>query len=162
MIRKKGLVIIENGEADTKELLDSVEQLPDGEYKFLLYDEAKNRALPQLKYLFGTVLKTISESLPEHPQIEALYRYFEEIYAPMHTCIIRGEKYEYFDLKNEKTIELDNVIQKIIRHAATEWGIKIEDREALRLPGAQEAYIDAYTDMWKSYFSNHIISNNNE
>ena len=70
MIKKKGRVEVLCGEADTEELLDSLENLPDGEYKFLIYDEAKNRSLPQLKYLFGIVLKQISDALPEHPKIE--------------------------------------------------------------------------------------------
>ena len=119
MIKKRGRVEILCGEADTEELLDSLENLPDGEYKFLIYDEAKNRSLPQLKYLFGIVLKQISDALPEHPKIDALYRYFEEVYAPIHVCTIAGEKYQYFDLKNEKPIELDNVIRKIVQHAAS-------------------------------------------
>lgn len=160
MIRKKGLIEVLCGEADTEELLDSLENLPDGDYKFLIYDEAKNRSLPQLKYLFGIVLKTISESLPDHPQIDALYRYFEEVYAPIHVCRIAGEKFEYFDLKNEKPIELDNVIKKIVQHAATQWNIKIEERDALKLPGAQEAYVDAYTEMWKHHLSSNTLSNN--
>lgn len=160
MIRKKGLIEVLCGEADTKELLDSLDNLQDGEYKFLIYDEAKNRSLPQLKYLFGIVLKTISDALPGHPKIDALYRYFEEVYAPIHVCEIDGEKFEYFDLKNEKPIELDNVIKKIVQHAAKQWNIKIEERDALRLPGAQEAYIGAYTEMWKHHLSSNTLSNN--
>lgn len=162
MIKKKGLVEVLCGEADTKELLDSLEKLPDGEYKFLIYNEAKNRSLPQLKYLFGIVLKTIAESLSDHPSIDALYRYFEEVYAPIHVCMIAGEKFEYFDLKNEKSIELDNVIRQIIQHATEKWGIKIEEQDALKLPGAQEAYLDAYTDMWKHRLSTKTLSDNSD
>ena len=38
-----------------------------GDYTILIMDDTKNKSLPQLKYLFGVVLKTISEQLPTHP-----------------------------------------------------------------------------------------------
>ncbi|MDR1459095.1 MAG: hypothetical protein LBI60_02650 [Bacteroidales bacterium] len=151
MIKKQGVIEIRNNNADTKELLDSVDELPEGDYEYLIYDKQKNRSLPQLKYLCGVVLKAISDKLPNHPPINALYSYFEEIYAPIKTVIIEGEKYEYFDLKTEKSIEMDDVIEKIIRHAATQWGITAPSRDELKAPEAREAYMDAYTDMWKSF-----------
>lgn len=150
MIKKKGIVSIHNHDADTGELLDSVATLPEGEYNFLIYDNEKNRPLPQLKYLFGVVLKTISDQLPEHPPVEALYRYFEEVYAPLHTTYIDGEKFEYFDLKSEKSIEMDDVIEMIVRHAATQWNITIPEKDKMSAPEAKELYVDAYTEMWKN------------
>lgn len=150
MIKKKGIIEVREGCADTQELLDSVDDLPDGEFGFLIFDKQKNRSLPQLKYLFGVVLKTISDSLPNHPPIDALYRYFEEVYAPIHTCNIQGEKYEYFDLKNEKSIEMDDVIEKIIHHATTQWNISIPTKEELKEAEARELYAEAYADMWKN------------
>lgn len=150
MIKKKGIIkIYDNDDADFKELNDSVDGLPNGEYGFLIYDNSKNRALPQLKYLFGVVLKTISEKMESHPSPEALYRWFEELYAPIHTSYIEGEKFEYFDLKNEKSIELDNVINMIIRHAAERWNISVPSREEMRESQAREPYAEAYAGTWK-------------
>lgn len=151
MIKKQGIVQVHDHDAVNGELHDSVAALPDGEYNFLIYDNSRNRPLPQLKYFFGTVLKTISDRLPDHPPVEALYRYFEETYAPMHTTYVGGEKFEYFDLKSEKSIEMDGVIEKVIRHAATQWGIKVPLKDAMSAPEAKELYIGAYTEMWKDH-----------
>lgn len=153
MIRAKGIIEVREGYADTNELLDSVDELPNGEYGYLLFDKKKNRSLPQLKFLFGYLLKQLSEELPEHPNPEALYRYFEELYAPIHSCNIPGEKevYEYFDLKNESATEMDYVINKIIHHAMEEWNIDLMSRDALKSAEAQEAYAGAYADTWKNY-----------
>jgi hypothetical protein len=155
MMKKQGVIEVHNGNADTRELLDSVAHLPkEGTFLFYLYDDTRNRPLPQLKYLFGTVLKTISDQLPDHPSVESLYRYFEEVYAPIHTTYINGEKYEYFDLKNEKSIEMDDVIGMIIHHAAEQWGIKILSREELSSKEAQGNYADAQAEMWKLHLRN--------
>ena len=130
MIRAKGIIDIHNGYADTSELLDSVDSLGNGEYGYLLFDKKKNRSLPQ-----------------------ALYRYFEEIYAPIHSCKIPGEKqvFEYFDLKNENATEMDTVITKIIHHAMSEWNIDLLSRDLMKTSEAQEAYAGAYAEMWKNY-----------
>lgn len=155
MIKIKGVVEVQDNNAGFKELVDLLDNLPNGEYEYLIYDKLKNRSLPQLKYLFGVVLKTISNGLPDHPPVDALYRYFEEVYAPIHTCKIQGEKYEYFDLKNEKSIEMDDVIERIIHHAATQWNIKIPTKEEIREAEARELYIDAYAEMWKIHSQQH-------
>lgn len=150
VIKSKGIINIQKGNADKQELLDSVSQLEDGEYGYLLFDKERNRSLPHLKYLFGIVLKTISDNLPDHPKVDALYRYFEEIYAPIHTCNIHGERFEYFDLKNETTIEMNAVVENIIRHAETEWGIKILSKDELKAPEAKEPYLNAYASQWEN------------
>lgn len=152
MIRAKGIIEIRDGCADTDELLDSVDELPAGEYGYLLFDKKKNCSLPQLKFLFGYLLKTLSEELEDHPEPEALYRYFEELYAPLHTCQIPGEEntFEYFDLKNESATEMDFVIEKIIHHAKSEWGIDLLSRDLLKAAEAQEAYAGAYAETWKN------------
>lgn len=155
MIKIKGVVEVQDNNAGFKELVDLLDNLPNGEYEYLIYDKLKNRSLPQLKYLFGVVLKTISNGLPDHPPVDALYRYFEEVYAPIHTCKIQGEKYEYFDLKNEKSIEMDDVIERIIHHAATQWNITIPTKEEIREAEAKELYIDAYAEMWKIHSQQH-------
>lgn len=150
MIKAKGIIDVHEGYADTKELLDSVDQLPDGEYGYLLFDKQKNRSLPQLKYLFGVVLKAISDGLPDHPRVDALYRYFEEVYAPIHTCNINGEKYDYFDLKSEKSIEMDDVIERIIHHATTQWNISIPSKDEMKSSESSEAYMGAYAETWNN------------
>lgn len=153
MIRSKGIIEVHEGYADTSELKEAVDILPDGEYGYLLFDKKKNRSLPQLKFLFGYVLKTLSEELEEHPDPEALYSYFEELYAPIHRCKIPGEvnEFEYFDLKNEPAAEMDYVINEIIRHAKTEWNIDLLTRERLKAAEAAELYAGAYADTWKNY-----------
>lgn len=153
MIRAKGIIEVNEGYADTDELLDSVDELPNGEYGYLLFDKQKNRSLPQLKFLFGYLLKTLSEELEAHPEPEALYRYFEELYAPIHTCDIPGEAntYEYFDLKNEPATEMDYVITKIIHHAMSEWHIDLLSREQLKASEAAAPYANAYAETWKNY-----------
>lgn len=148
MINEKGVIHIRDGDIDKSELMDSIDQLEDGEYGYLLFDKKRNKALPNLKYLFGHVLNVISEALPDHPPVDALYRYFEEIYAPIKTCQINGEKYEYFDLKGEKSIEMNHVIENIVHHAETEWGIKVLSRKELSEPEAQAPYMDAYANQW--------------
>lgn len=149
MIKKRGSFAIHKEGSDLGELKDSVENLPTGDYEFLIYDKFKNRSLPQLKYLFGVVLKTISDELPNHPPIDALYRWFEQVYAPLHSCIIEGETFEYVDLKNENSVEVDSVIQRIIHHAHQEWGIRIPEKDILKAPEARELYTDAYAEVWK-------------
>ena len=149
MIKSKGIINVYGGDADKHELLDSVSKLKDGEYGYLLFDKEQNKALPHLKYLFGIVLKHISNELPDHPPVNALYRYFEEIYAPLNTCNIHGKEYDYFDLKNEKSIEVNEVIEKIIHHAQAEWGISgIPSKDELKAPEAKEPYLGAYASQW--------------
>lgn len=153
MIKKKGSIIITDEGADTNQLLDDIDLLPNGEFDYYIFDNKKNRALPQLKYLFGVVLKTISDFLPEKPPVDALYRLYEQMFAPLHTCIINGSRFEYRDLKNEKSIEVSDIIDKIIHHATTKYGAKIPTLEEMKEKEAQEGYIGAYTEMWKNYFN---------
>ena len=163
MIKQNGSFDVHNNRAEIEELLDFVDTLPDGKYDYIILDKYKNRALPQLKYLFGVVLKAISDGLPNHPQVDALYRWFEEVYAPIHVCNIEGQKFEYVDLKNETSVEMDNVIQKIIHHATSEWGIKIPDRDYMKTPEAKELYADAYLEMWKRVsLPNHTIASHEQ
>ena len=132
-IRSKGIVTVNNGDVDLNEFKESLYDLSDGEYGFLIFDKEKNKTLPQLKYL------------------SALYRYFEELYAPILKDEIDGETYEYFDLKSAKSSEMNEVIEKIIHHAKTKWNIEIITRDELKLPSASEPYADAYANQWKDY-----------
>lgn len=149
MIKKRGTFEVRKEGADLEELISFADNLPEDEYEYVIYDKNKNRSLPQLKYLFGVVLKIISEQHPDHPPVDALYRWFEQVYAPLHSCIIEGQEFEYVDLKNENSVEMDYVIQRIIRHAHQKWGIKIPDRDVLKAPEARELYTDAYAEVWK-------------
>lgn len=150
MIKKKSTFDINDGCAEINEVLDIIDTLPDGHYNVLVYDDKKNRALPQLKYLCGVVLHAISEQLEEHPSINALYRYYEERFSPLRVCQINGQRFSYRDLKNEKAIEVNEVIEKIIHHATTQLGITIPSVEDMKTPGAKELYVDAYVEMWKN------------
>lgn len=134
MLFAQSRLIIQNNKAATQELLLAIENLKDGDYTLLIMDDTKNKSLPQLKYLFGVVLKTISEQLPTHPPVDALYRYFEELYAPIHVCDLPGGKtYEYFNLKNAKASEMNEVIESIIHHVRTEWGIEVMPKDKTKM-----------------------------
>lgn len=154
MIKKKGPLLVDKGEAQTEALEDAVFELKDGEYEFLIFDNRKNRALPQLKYLFGVVLMSISEGLPSHPPINALYKYFSDLYSELHVCDIQGENFRYTDLKTENATEVGNVIDKIIHHAATKWGIRVPTSDELKSADSKELYTDAYIEMWRNYNRN--------
>lgn len=154
MIKKHGVFEVHKDGADLEELIDSVDALPEGTYEYVIFDQKKNRSLPQLKYLFGIILKTISDKHPDHPTVDTLYRYFEAVYAPIHVCEIDGEKFEYFDLKNENKTEVDDFIQKVVHHATSKWGIKFVERDFLKLPEARELFIDANYDLWKRISQN--------
>lgn len=154
MIKKRGTFEVRKEGADLEELIGFAGSLPEDEYEYVIYDKKKNRSLPQLKYLFGVVLKTISEQHPDHPTVDALYRYFEEVYAPIHVSEIDGEKFEYFDLKNDTASEVDDVIQRIVHHATKQWGIKIPERDFLKLPEARQLFVDANYDLWKKIAQN--------
>lgn len=149
MLRGQARLIIQDGKAAMQETEKAIEKIKDGDYTVLIFDDTKNRSLSQLKYLFGVVFKTISEELPSHPPVDALYRYFEEIYAPIHVCNLPGgEQYEYFNLKNEKASEMNEVIESIIHHCNTEWGIDIMSKVKTSMPEAKELWAGAYAEQW--------------
>lgn len=149
MIKEKGGFVVQHGRIDTQEMSASLHRLPDGDYEYWLIGQGKLPLLPQLKYLNGIVLKTISDSLPEHPSVGALYRYFEKLYAPVRSCQINGDTFEYRDLKSEKSVEMDDVISLIVHHAKVVWGINIPGRGEVSEAGDREPYMDAYYDDWK-------------
>lgn len=142
---------MEDGQPDLREFENGLEKLEDGEYGYLLFDKEKNKTLPQLKYLHGIVLKTISEKLPNHPPVSALYRYFEGLYAPELLCQIQGKTFSYVDLKGCKSSEMNEVIEKIIHHSKNQWNIDVLSRENLKLPECSEAYAGAYAEDWTNY-----------
>lgn len=147
--------LIKDGNESNKESLDAiVDKLKDGDYDVLIFDNATNRRLPQLKYLCGVVLKEISDSLPEHPEIDALFKFFEEQFATEHFCILPNKtKFYYYNLKHESAIDLDNITNKIIQYATDEWGIKVHTKDDMTSSEAKAPYAEAYTDQWNLYFS---------
>ena len=153
MIKQKGIIQIEDGCPNIAELKQSIAKLKNGNYEFYILDDMQNRVLPHLKYLNGVVLKTISENLPDHPDVGALYRYYEQKFAPEHTCDLLGDKFTYKDLKTEPAVEVIDVINRIIHHALTELGIRVPTLEDMKKAEAKELYVGAYAEIWKDYFS---------
>lgn len=155
MLHGQARLIVQDNKACTEAVNLAFDKLKDGGYTVLIFDDTNNRSLPHLKYLFGVVLKEISDQLPTHPPVDALYRYFEEIYAPTHVCDLpNGEKYEYFSLKNEKAIEMNEVIERIIHHAKTEWNIDVTQKDETKIPGAKELWAGAYASQWNLPLAN--------
>lgn len=149
MLHGQAHLIVQDGKVLNDAATLAYGRLKDGDYTVLIMDENKNRSLPQLKYLFGVVLKTISDKLPTHPPVDALYRYFEELYAPIHACDLpRGEKFEYFNLKNEKASEMNEFIESVVHHANTEWGVEILPKDEINKPEAKELWAGAYAEQW--------------
>lgn len=153
MIKQKGVIQIEDGCPSLAELKQSIAKLKDGNYMYYIVDDLQNRVLPQLKFLNGVVLKTISEQLPDHPDTGALYRYYERLFAPKRTCKLLGEDFEYQDLKAEPAVEVIDVTNRIIHHAFTEFGIRVPTLEDMKRAEAKELYVEAYAEIWKEYFS---------
>lgn len=156
MLHAHTRLIVQDGQAVNEATSLAIRELKDGDYSVLILDDTKNKSLPQLKYLFGIVLKAVSEQLPTHPPVDALYRYFEEKFAPEHTCILPdGRRYHYLNLKDEKAKVLTEVTEKVIGFAKEKWDVKIDtDRDSLRLPEAKELWAGAYTDQWAAIINN--------
>lgn len=154
MIKAKGSIHMASGSPiEQEEFEHALAKLKDGKYDYYIFDDNANRILPQLKYLNGVVLKTISDQLPTHPPIGALYRYFEKEYAPLHICNINGQRFTYKDLKTEPSTEVSDVIESIIHHAQSEYGIKIPTMEDMKQAEAKELYAGAYQEDWRDYFN---------
>lgn len=153
MIKGEFRLIKDNGETNSQGLVPVIDKLKDGDYTVMILDDAANRRLPQLKYLCGIVLKEISDSLPEHPPIDALFRYFEEYFAPEHICNLPGrKKYYYYNLKHESAIDLDKVTEDIIQYAKEEWGINVHSKKDMTFPEAKAPYAEAYSEQYNLIF----------
>lgn len=163
---KKGKFRKFNGQLLDDELKAVYNKLPDNkEYVFVIADEGKNRNLPYLTYLFSVVLKYLSDMLPDHPSTTALYKYFEDIYAPIHTCTVNGEQFEYCELKSEKSIDVNNFIERVVEYASKNWGIEVPRNETLAKPENRELYSQAYLKQdidWNSVISSLKNSKDNE
>lgn len=165
MIRGKGKLTKVAGHCFVDEFTSACEKLPDGnDYLFVISDTGKNRSLPALTYLFSVVLSYIANSLPDKPTTIALYKYFEDMFAPIHTSKINGETFEYVELKSERSADINDVTEKIVEYALKEWGIEVPRQEDMKDPAMRELHSQAYLNQevdWSNYFSSRsmIIGN---
>lgn len=161
MIRGKGKLMKVAGNTITDEFLKVCKKLPDNDdYLFVICDNTKNRNLPFLSYFFSVVLKYISDSLPTHPGTTALYKYFEEKFAPVHFVEIQGKKFAFRELKSEKAVDVNNVIEKVVKYALDEWGIEVPRQEDMKDPAVRELHSQAYLNQevdWSSFISSRNI-----
>lgn len=159
MLRGKGKLIKLDGNIIKPEFDEACRKLPDNdEYLFVICDNTKNRNLPYLSYFFSVVIRYLSEALPDHPHPTALYKFFEDMFAPVHTSTINGEQFEYCELKSERVRDVNDVIEKVVEYASKEWGIEIPRQETLSTPEMREFYSQAYLNQevdWSRFISSH-------
>lgn len=157
MIKGRGKMKKVAGHLFDDELKQACDKLPDCEdYIFLIVDDKKNKNLPYLSYLFSVVLKFISDTLPDHPGTTALYKFFEDMFAPIHTCTINGEQFEYCELKSEKSSDVNNIIEKVVEYASKHWGIEVPRQDDLKTPEQRELHSQAYLNQeadWSNFLS---------
>ncbi len=157
MIKGKGRIRKYGGVLQQTELREALQKLKDNEdYEFLIVDSQKNNKIPCTTYLFSVVLPQISQALPDHPTTTALYKYFEDMFAPVHTCTINGQEYEYWQLRDERVSDVDGVIEKIIQYARNKWNIEIVEEGELRRPENREFFAAAYKNQeidWGRFLS---------
>ncbi len=162
---KKGKFSKFNGKLIADELEAVCDKLADNsDYIFAIADSGKVRNLPYTTYLFSVVLTYLSKTLPDHPKPIALYKYFEDMYAPIHTCTINGKQFEYYELKSEKVIDVNNFIERVVEYASKEWGIEVPRNETMAKPENRELYSQAYLKQdvdWSSVISS-LKSKDNE
>ena len=60
MLHGQARLIVQDNKAAKQEIELAIGNLKDGDYTILIMDDTKNKSLPQLKYLFGVVLRTIA------------------------------------------------------------------------------------------------------
>ena len=159
MIKGKGKISKVAGHVVVDEFNAACQKLPDNDdYLFVICDNTRNKNLPYISYLFSVVIKYLSDALPDHPHPTAIYKFFEDMYAPIHTTTINGEQFEYCELKSEKARDVNDVIEKIVEYASKEWGIEIPRQDALADPELRELHSQAYLNQevdWSSFISSH-------
>lgn len=156
MIKGKGK-IRNVGVLQDKELQKALSKMKAGdEWDFLLTDHRANRQVPQLTYLFSVVLKQISDMLPDHPSTMSLYRYFEEKFAPCRTETINGVPYKYRDIKSERSVDINDFIERIVKAAQKSWGIEIVSNEKLMTAEERDTWSQVYRKQevdWSNFLS---------
>ena len=103
--------------------------------------------------------------MPGHPSPIAVYKYFERKFAPVHTCTIDGEQFEYCELKSEKSIDVNNFIEMVVEYVSEKWGIEVPRNETLAKPENRELHSQAYLMQdidWNSVISSLKKSKDNE
>lgn len=156
MLQCTGKLRVADGILFDRELKDSLKKLQggnDGEYVFVVVDKNKKGSLGAMRYLF-LILKVISDKLSDHPTTDQLYRYFSDIFAPVHRCTIAGKTYEYYDLKKERQVDLGVIVDKIIQYAQKKWNIEVPSMDELKNPENSELYATAYAnqfDQWTEF-----------
>lgn len=159
MIKGKGKIVKIDGRIISQDLENALNNLPDGDdYLFVICDETKNRNLPFLTYYFSVVIRYLSAALPDHPHPTALYKFFEDMFAPIHTSTINGEQFEYCELKSERVRDVNDVIEKVVEYALNKWGIEIPRQGLMNDPRMREFYSQAYLNQdadWSSFISSH-------
>lgn len=162
MIKGKGKLTKVAGHTVCDEFMAVCEKLPDNDdYLFVICDNTRNRNLPFLSYFFSVVLKYISDALPDHPGTTALYKFFEDMFAPIYTLKINGERFQYCELKSEKASDVNNVIEKVVEYALKEWGIEVPRNEDLKDPELRELHSQAYLNQevdWSNFISSRRLS----
>lgn len=166
MIKGKGKIRKVNGQLCAEELIRACDNLPDNlEYNFLIVNDKKNRNIPMISYLFSVVLTYLSDMLPDKPSTIALYKFFEDMYAPLHTCTINGEQFCYCELKSEKTIDVSDFIERVVEYASENWGIEVPTNAEMCIPENRELYSQAYLNQniaWNSVVSSLKSKDKNE
>lgn len=164
MIKGKGVIRKVAGHADMSEFVKSCENLSDNrDYLYVICDDTKNRNLPYISYFFSVVLSYLSGALPDHPSTRALYKYFEDMFAPVHIAEINGKRFEYRELKSERVRDINDVIEKVVKYALDKWNIDIPRKEDLKSPELRELYSQAYLNQevdWSNFISSHNITRN--
>lgn len=157
MMKGKGTIQKIAGVVHSSDFKNACEKLPDNsEFDFAIFDKKKNRKLPFHSYLFSVVLSYISDSLPNKPGTTALYKFFEEMFAPTHSSEINGKRFIYRDLKSERATDVNEVIEKIVEYALNTWGIEVPTQEDVTDPEQWELYSQAYLNQevdWSNFIS---------
>lgn len=157
MIKSKGAFRKYGGIVHGVDFDKVISSLPDGHaYNYVIVNDAGNRSLPYQTYLFSVVLKGISDQLEGHPSPYALYKYFEEMFAPLHTCIIDGRTFSWRDLKREKKSDVIDFVEKVGEYVQKHWGLEIVTESDVKLAENRDLYAEIYVNQevdWGNFLS---------
>lgn len=156
----KDIVKVEGGKLDSSfdNFGDRIEELlQDGDYAVFVCNKEKNKSLSQIKYLFGIVLRAISDHIGgEQYPVNDLYRYYEAKFAPIKVISINGEEFPTQSIKDASQKELGVIIEQIIEDAERELGVTFPERKEVSSASCQELFVGAYASQWTDYNTNKI------